>query len=52
VVVGGGYIGLDMAEALVMRGLEVALVEAGPQPMRTLDPDMGGWSPTRWARLA
>jgi NADPH-dependent 2,4-dienoyl-CoA reductase/sulfur reductase-like enzyme len=41
VVVGGGYIGLEMAEALVMRGLEVALVEAGPQPMRTLDPDMG-----------
>lgn len=41
VVVGGGYIGLEMAEALVMRGLEVALVEAGPQPMGTLDPDMG-----------
>jgi choline dehydrogenase-like flavoprotein len=41
VVVGGGYIGLEMAEALVMRGLEVALVEAGPQPMATLDPDMG-----------
>jgi NADPH-dependent 2,4-dienoyl-CoA reductase/sulfur reductase-like enzyme len=41
VVVGGGYIGLEMAEALVMRGLQVALVEAGPQPMRTLDPDMG-----------
>ena len=41
VVVGGGYIGLEMAEALVMRGLRVALVEAGPQPMRTLDPDMG-----------
>jgi NADPH-dependent 2,4-dienoyl-CoA reductase/sulfur reductase-like enzyme len=41
VVVGGGYIGLEMAEALVLRGLEVALVEAGPQPMRTLDADMG-----------
>lgn len=41
VVVGGGYIGLEMAEAMVMRGLEVALVEAGPQPMATLDPDMG-----------
>lgn len=41
VVVGGGYIGLEMAEALVMRGLEVTLVEAGPQPMGTLDPDMG-----------
>ncbi|MGH8974518.1 MAG: FAD-dependent oxidoreductase [Acidimicrobiia bacterium] len=41
VVVGGGYIGLEMAEALVQRGLEVALVDQAPQPMRTLDPDMG-----------
>jgi NADPH-dependent 2,4-dienoyl-CoA reductase/sulfur reductase-like enzyme len=41
VVVGGGYIGLEMAEALVGRGLEVTLVEAAPQPMNTLDPDMG-----------
>lgn len=41
VVVGGGYIGLEMAEALVERGLDVSLVEAAPQPMRTLDPDMG-----------
>ena len=41
VVIGGGYIGLEMAEAFVARGLEVALIEAGPQPMRTLDPDMG-----------
>jgi len=41
VVVGGGYIGLEMAEALVQRGLAVTVVEAGPQPMSTLDPDMG-----------
>jgi NADPH-dependent 2,4-dienoyl-CoA reductase/sulfur reductase-like enzyme len=41
VVVGGGYIGLEMAEALVMRGLQVALVDAAPQPMTTLDEDMG-----------
>ncbi|MFF3438620.1 FAD-dependent oxidoreductase [Streptosporangium sp. NPDC002721] len=41
VVVGGGYIGLEMAEALVRRGLEVALVDAAEQPMSTLDPDMG-----------
>jgi NADPH-dependent 2,4-dienoyl-CoA reductase/sulfur reductase-like enzyme len=41
VVVGGGYIGLEMAEALVQLGLEVTLVEAGPQPMSSLDPDMG-----------
>lgn len=41
VVVGGGYVGLEMAEAMVMRGLEVSLVDAAEQPMGTLDPDMG-----------
>jgi NADPH-dependent 2,4-dienoyl-CoA reductase/sulfur reductase-like enzyme len=41
VVVGGGYIGLEMAEALVERGLEVTVVEAGRQPMSTLDQDVG-----------
>jgi len=41
VVVGGGYIGLEMAEALILRGLEVSLVQRGPQVMGTLDPDMG-----------
>ncbi|MFI5907462.1 FAD-dependent oxidoreductase [Dactylosporangium sp. NPDC051541] len=42
VVVGGGYIGLEMAEAMLRRGLDVTLVDASEQPMRTLDPDMGG----------
>lgn len=41
VVVGGGYIGLEMAEAMRDRGLAVTVVEAAPQPMSTLDPDMG-----------
>ena len=41
VVVGGGYIGLEMAEAFIRCGLEVALVERGTQVMGTLDPDMG-----------
>ncbi|MDG4793740.1 FAD-dependent oxidoreductase [Micromonospora sp. WMMD1082] len=40
VVVGGGYIGVEMAEALVRRGLSVTLVERGEQPMSTVDPDM------------
>jgi NADPH-dependent 2,4-dienoyl-CoA reductase/sulfur reductase-like enzyme len=40
VVVGGGYIGLEMAEAFVARGASVTLVEAGSQVMRTLDPDI------------
>ena len=43
VVVGGGYIGLEMAEALVARGLKVTVVELAPQPMSKLDPDMGEW---------
>lgn len=41
VVVGGGYIGVEMAEALLLRGLEVTLVDRAEQPMSTLDPDMG-----------
>lgn len=41
VVVGGGYVGLELGEALVRRGLSVALVESEPQPMSTLDPEMG-----------
>ena len=41
VVVGGGYIGIEMAEAMLRRGLEVTVVEAAPAVMSTLDPDMG-----------
>lgn len=41
VVVGAGYIGIEMAEAFVKRGLRVTLVEAAPQVMAgTLDPDI------------
>ena len=42
VVVGGGYIGIEMAEAMVNRGLEVTVLTRSPEPMATLDPDMGG----------
>jgi NADPH-dependent 2,4-dienoyl-CoA reductase/sulfur reductase-like enzyme len=41
VVVGGGYIGVEMAEALVRRGVAVTVVDQAAQPMTTLDPDMG-----------
>ncbi|MFE0088477.1 FAD-dependent oxidoreductase [Streptomyces sp. NPDC058991] len=41
VVVGAGYIGVEMAEALLKRGFEVTVVNRGEQPMATLDPDMG-----------
>ena len=40
VVVGGGFIGLEMVENLVRRGLEVTLVEKLNQIMPPLDPEM------------
>ncbi|WP_411135949.1 FAD-dependent oxidoreductase [Streptomyces sp. C10] len=41
VVVGAGYIGVEMAEALIRRGYAVTVLERSDQPMSTLDPDMG-----------
>ncbi|MEU6574198.1 FAD-dependent oxidoreductase [Streptomyces sp. NPDC046805] len=41
VVVGAGYIGVEMAEALLRRGYEVTVVNRASEPMSTLDPDMG-----------
>ncbi|MBW3619381.1 MAG: FAD-dependent oxidoreductase [Actinobacteria bacterium] len=42
VVVGAGYIGLEMAEAMVQRGIHVHLVDRGTYPMKlALDADMG-----------
>jgi NADPH-dependent 2,4-dienoyl-CoA reductase/sulfur reductase-like enzyme len=41
VVLGGGYIGLEMAEVLQARGLSVTVVLADPLPMAALDADMG-----------
>ena len=40
VVVGGGYIGLEMAEALINRGIKVTLVEMMEQVMGPVDPEM------------
>ncbi|KMQ52462.1 CoA-disulfide reductase [Chitinispirillum alkaliphilum] len=39
-VVGGGFIGLEMAENLRQRGLEVTLVEASDQLFSPMDPEM------------
>jgi NADPH-dependent 2,4-dienoyl-CoA reductase/sulfur reductase-like enzyme len=41
VVIGGGYIGLEMAEALTRAQLKVSLVQKSREVMDTLDPDMG-----------
>lgn len=40
VVIGGGFIGLEMAENLHERGIEITLVEAGKQVMAPLDIEM------------
>jgi NADPH-dependent 2,4-dienoyl-CoA reductase/sulfur reductase-like enzyme/rhodanese-related sulfurtransferase len=40
VVVGGGFIGLEMVENLIHRGLEVTLIEKLNQVMPPLDPEM------------
>ena len=41
VVVGGGYIGLEMAEAMSLRGLDVTVVDQSRTPIGTFDPDIG-----------
>lgn len=40
VIIGGGYIGLEMAEALAEHGIQVTLVEMLPQVMSNMDADM------------
>jgi NADPH-dependent 2,4-dienoyl-CoA reductase/sulfur reductase-like enzyme len=41
IIVGGGYIGLEMAEAFTTRGLSVTLVEQAPAVMPTVDVELG-----------
>jgi NADPH-dependent 2,4-dienoyl-CoA reductase/sulfur reductase-like enzyme/rhodanese-related sulfurtransferase len=43
VVVGGGFIGLEMVEALVHRGLTVSVVEMAPHVMPNLEPEFAGF---------
>ncbi len=40
VVIGGGFIGVEMAENLKEAGLEVTLIEAGPQLLAPFDSEM------------
>ncbi|MBF0511678.1 MAG: FAD-dependent oxidoreductase [Candidatus Omnitrophica bacterium] len=40
IIVGGGYIGLEMAEALRTRGLGVTIIELSSQVMGPVDPEM------------
>jgi NADPH-dependent 2,4-dienoyl-CoA reductase/sulfur reductase-like enzyme len=41
VIVGGGYIGVEMADAFVRRGLAVTLVEHGAWVLKTVDESLG-----------
>jgi NADPH-dependent 2,4-dienoyl-CoA reductase/sulfur reductase-like enzyme len=41
VIVGAGYVGLEMADALVTRGLQVTQIEQLPQVLATVDPELG-----------
>jgi NADPH-dependent 2,4-dienoyl-CoA reductase/sulfur reductase-like enzyme/rhodanese-related sulfurtransferase len=42
VIAGGGYIGLEMAEALILRGKKVTIVELAPQILTLFDEDFAG----------
>jgi NADPH-dependent 2,4-dienoyl-CoA reductase/sulfur reductase-like enzyme len=41
VIVGGGYVGLEMADALITRGLAVTQMEQLPEVLPTVDPPLG-----------
>jgi NADPH-dependent 2,4-dienoyl-CoA reductase/sulfur reductase-like enzyme len=41
VIIGAGYLGIEMAEALILRGMEVTQVEQLPQVLPTVDPELG-----------
>ncbi|MDD7939028.1 FAD-dependent oxidoreductase [Actinomycetospora lutea] len=41
VVVGAGYIGVEMAEAMVVRGIETTILDQAPEPFTQVDQDMG-----------
>src|SRR5436305_4454292 len=41
VIVGAGYIGLEMADALTVRGLHVTQIEQLPEVLSTVDPQLG-----------
>ncbi len=40
VVVGAGYVGIEMAEACRLRGLKTTMLDIAPEPLASLDPDM------------
>ncbi|MBI4467647.1 MAG: FAD-dependent oxidoreductase [Acidobacteria bacterium] len=49
-VVGGGYIGLEVAEALRRRNLEVTVLERSASLLEDIEPEIGEWVNERLAR--
>lgn len=49
-IVGAGFIGLEMVEALHSRGLEVTVVEKAPHALPALDSQLSGWIERELAR--
>jgi NADPH-dependent 2,4-dienoyl-CoA reductase/sulfur reductase-like enzyme len=43
VIIGAGYIGMEMADAMVRRGLSVSVVEFLPSVLTTFDPALGSF---------
>ncbi len=41
VIIGAGYVGLEMADALISRGLAVTQIEQLPEVLATVDPELG-----------
>lgn len=41
IIVGAGYVGLEMAEAFTTRGMRVTQLQRGPEVLSTLDPELG-----------
>ena len=42
IIIGAGYVGLEMAEALTVRGIRVTQLQRGPEVLSTLDAELGG----------
>ncbi len=49
-IIGGGYIGLEMAEALAAHGIALTLVERLPQVLPNLDPELANHVQTELTR--
>ncbi|CAB5241170.1 unannotated protein [freshwater metagenome] len=50
VVIGGGFIGVEIAENLIHRGIQVQVVEAADQLLAPLDPEMATYVSTEMLR--